>query len=272
MAVVVGAALAVAQVAVVVLVVAVRARAVVAAQPLDQHADAEREDHEADAGLGAALEPGGQLLLERDQRQADDQQRERVTEAPPGAEAGGGAHVAVVGGHQRADRHEVVGIGGVAQPEHERDRQGDQQRRALDQAREPLVERLDRLEEDVHQRAVARSAGRPFDARRHRGLAEGDAAVVGRQPLGHEHSQAGFAEAAGGALEQPAVLERAAGQDDRSRPRSAARRAQSSAVASASAWWKRVAITPVPRPRETSRSTARIVSRASSTPATDSSG
>ena len=50
-----GAAHAVAEVAVVVLVVPVRAGAVVAAQPLHEHADAEREDHEPDAGLGAAL-------------------------------------------------------------------------------------------------------------------------------------------------------------------------------------------------------------------------
>jgi membrane dipeptidase len=55
-------------------------------------------------------------------------------------------------------------------------------------------------------------------------------------------------------------------------PRSAARSPQARAVASASAWWKRVAITPAGTPRATSRSTASTVSRASSTPATTSSG
>ena len=43
--------------------------------------------------------------------------------------------LAAFGGDQRGDRHEVVGVGGVAQPEHERDPQRDRQRRAVEQAR-----------------------------------------------------------------------------------------------------------------------------------------
>ena len=72
-----------------------------------------------------------------------------MADAPPGAEAGRGAHVAAVGGDERRHRDEMVGIGRVPQAEHERHAEGDEQRRALDQRRQPLVERLDRLEEHV---------------------------------------------------------------------------------------------------------------------------
>ena len=58
--------------------------------------------------------------------------------------------------------------------------------------------------------AVARS--------RHRGLPEADAAVVWRKPLGHEHAQARGFEERRGALQQQAILEHAAGQDDQVEP------------------------------------------------------
>ena len=57
------------------------------------------------------------------------------------------ARVAAVRGDERRDRDEVVGIGGVPQPEHERDRQRDEQRRALEQPGEPVVGRLERAEQ-----------------------------------------------------------------------------------------------------------------------------
>jgi hypothetical protein len=60
--------------------VGVRPGRVLAAGPLDEHPDGEREDDQADPGLGPALEPAGQLGLQRDERQPGGQQRRRVPE------------------------------------------------------------------------------------------------------------------------------------------------------------------------------------------------
>ena len=57
------------------------------------------------------------------------------------------------------------------------------------------------------------------------GLAERDAAVVGGQALGHEHAQPGAREPLRGRREQDAVLEHAAGEDDRAEPARAPPRA-----------------------------------------------
>ena len=77
------------------------------------------------------------------------EQHERVTEAPPGAESDRRAMVAILGSDQRGDRDEMVGIGGMAKAEHEREAERDQQRRAGEEARDPGVEVLERLEEEV---------------------------------------------------------------------------------------------------------------------------
>ena len=53
-----------------------------------------------------------------------------------------------------------------------------------------------------------------MSARGHRRLPVGDPAVVGRQPLGHEHSQPRRRERRRGALEQQPVLEHAAREHD----------------------------------------------------------
>ena len=87
----------------------------------------------------------GQLRLEEDQGQADHQQGEAVTDAPPCAEPRRRAGVPAVGRHQRRDRHEVVGIRGVAQPQHQRDAERGQDRRAAEQALEPQVDLLHRV-------------------------------------------------------------------------------------------------------------------------------
>ena len=61
---------------------------------------------------------------------------------PPRAEARRASCVAVVRGHERGDGDEVVGVRGVPQPEQERDRQSDEQRRAVEETREPVVQVL----------------------------------------------------------------------------------------------------------------------------------
>ena len=137
-----------------------RPGAIVAAQPLGDHPDGQGEDHQPDAGLGAAFEPAGELRLEDDEREADHEQRRGMAHAPPRAEPGRGAHIALVGGDERGHGHEMVRVRRVPQPQHERDPERHQQRSALDQVGQPCVDRLDRLEEDVepHQRAAATAA------------------------------------------------------------------------------------------------------------------
>ncbi len=73
-----------------------------------------------------------------------------MAQPPPGARGcTAPARVGVVARHQRRDGDQVIGVGGVPQPEHERQPKRHEQRGALEQAREPLVGVLDRGEQGV---------------------------------------------------------------------------------------------------------------------------
>ena len=115
----------------------------VAVQPADEHAQREQHDDDADGLLGGRLERRRERRAEQDQRQADHEQRGGVAGAPDGAEAGGGARAARVPGDERRDRHQVVGVGRVAQPEQEGDAERDDERRALEEAGEGVVDVFD---------------------------------------------------------------------------------------------------------------------------------
>ena len=128
------------------LVVGVRA---VATPPAQQDARREGGDHEADQRLRAGPEPLGDRRAEQDQRQADDEQGRRVADPPHRAEPGRRARAGAVGGDERGDRHQVIGVGRVAQPEQRGEQQGDRQRGAVEQGADGLVEVLDRGEEEV---------------------------------------------------------------------------------------------------------------------------
>ena len=95
------------------------------------------------------------------------QQHRGVSGAPPHAEPGGGAPVAAVGRDQRGDRDEVVRVGCVAQPEHQRDPERDQQRSAAEQARQPGVDFLYRMKQklEVHPDPLHISIVMPHHAR-----------------------------------------------------------------------------------------------------------
>jgi hypothetical protein len=136
-------------------VVPVGARAVVAAHPLEDHPPREQQDHHPHRALGGELEPRRQLRLEGDHRQPDEQQAEGMAQPPPRAEPGGAAAVSPVGRDERGHGHEVVRVRGVAQAQDERDPERDQQRRALEQAREPLVGALERAEQPVEAHAAS---------------------------------------------------------------------------------------------------------------------
>ena len=130
-------------------VVIVLPGAVVAPGPFPDHTRRQDQDDHTDGLLRAALEPGRQLGLEEDQRQPDGQQHHRVAKAPPGAHAGRVAVVGVVRSDQRGDRDEVIGIRGMAHSEYEGDSQRHQQRRAVEEVRQRLVQLLDRPEQEL---------------------------------------------------------------------------------------------------------------------------
>ena len=153
------------------------------------------------------------------------------------------------------DRGEVVGVGGVAQPEQQRDEEGDG-----DAALRP------------HSaiRSSSPNIGSPFrhGGRRDGRLPEGDPAVVGREPAGDEHPQPALPRAAAGCARAATRFWNTPPESTTvPSPRSAAMRAQAAAVASASPWWKRAAIRPVATPARTSAAAAATVARASSTSA-----
>lgn len=72
-----------------------------------------------------------------------------MPEAPPSSQACSRSSVSSLGGNERGDGNEVVGIGRMPQAEQESDAQRDEERRACKQALEPGIQLLDRLEEKV---------------------------------------------------------------------------------------------------------------------------
>jgi hypothetical protein len=77
--------------------------------------DAQERDDDADRRLRPDLHLRGQRA--RRSTGAEQQQRERVANTPPSADAHARANIAAACGGERADRHEVVGVEGVPQPE-----------------------------------------------------------------------------------------------------------------------------------------------------------
>src|SRR6185295_10922808 len=80
--------------------------------------------------------------LEGDQREPDQQQADRMPQPPPDAQAGGVARAAVLGGNQRRDRDQVVGVRGMPKAQRQGNPQRDQQWRAVEEAREPVIDPL----------------------------------------------------------------------------------------------------------------------------------
>src|SRR5262245_27359241 len=109
--------------------------------PADEQPDGEAGDQDADARLGTALDRIGQVGLEEHDREAEGEQAEGVAQAPREAEPRGRAGGPLPGtGDQGRDGGEVVGVGRVAQPEHDRDYRYHAQRGAVGEGCDPVVE------------------------------------------------------------------------------------------------------------------------------------
>ena len=218
--------------------VAVRVDVEVAAPPAHQQPDREADDQQPDRDLRHLLDALGQRVAPEHERQPERQQRQRVAGAPREPEPYGGAPAAARARRGRArDRGEVVGVGRMAQPEQQRDEQGDGE--AALRAPSSAI------------RSSSPNTGQPFAM-----VAAATAAWPKAIPpsfagsrRGHEHAQPGCREPRRGALEQHDGSGTRRPRARRCRARgSAATRAHAAAVASASPWWKRAAIRPVATP------------------------
>jgi hypothetical protein len=72
-----------------------------------------------------------------------------VAETPEGAKPDCGARVPIIGRNHGGDGDQMVGVGCVAQSQHEGDRDGGEERSAVEQRGQPGVQLLDRREEEV---------------------------------------------------------------------------------------------------------------------------
>ena len=94
--------------------------------PADEQPDGEEDDQRGDRGLGSLLHPLGDVALGEEDRDAEEHERDPVTDPPPGAETRGGAYGPVAAGRdERRHRGEVVRVGGVPEPEQDTHEQDD---------------------------------------------------------------------------------------------------------------------------------------------------
>jgi hypothetical protein len=83
----------------------------------DEQAHGEEDDQRRDGRLRAALDDTREIRLEEQDRNAEEDERQRLSESPPHAECGRApAGVVAAGRHQRRHGGDVVGIGGVGGP------------------------------------------------------------------------------------------------------------------------------------------------------------
>ncbi len=104
----------------------VRMEIEVAVAPTDEKAKCEEDDERSDCRLGALLHPLGEVLLEEEDREAEQHERECMAEAPERAEPRRGpARAFAPRGNQGRDGRDVVGVGRVAQAEEDGDEDHD---------------------------------------------------------------------------------------------------------------------------------------------------
>jgi hypothetical protein len=97
-----------------------------AAPPLPEETERQRDDDQSDRRFDAT--PGGlrQGSPDEQERQAEGDERRRVPDAPREAEQGARACVpSVRPGHERRDRGEVIGVGGMAEAEEQCDEENE---------------------------------------------------------------------------------------------------------------------------------------------------
>ena len=109
--------------------------------PADEQPHREEGDQRRDRRLRAPLYELGEVALREEDRHTEDHERDRVAEAPGGAEPGGGPRRALASGDDEG-RHggEMIRVGRVPEPEEDRDQQHDRDRPLVRHPCDPLVE------------------------------------------------------------------------------------------------------------------------------------
>ena len=111
----------------VLVLVGVRVQVEVAVPPADEEPERQEHDQRGDGRLGALLHPLGQELLEEEDRQPEQHERERVAEAPERAEPGCcPAGALLPRGNERGHCRDVVGIRGMTEAEERGDEDHDE--------------------------------------------------------------------------------------------------------------------------------------------------
>ncbi len=104
----------------------VRMEIEVAVAPADEESERQEDDQGRNRRLGALLHPLGKILLEEEDRKAEEHERQSVAEAPERAEpCRRTARALTPRGNQRRDGGDVIRIGRVAEAEKHRDENHD---------------------------------------------------------------------------------------------------------------------------------------------------
>src|SRR6266508_1532992 len=120
--------------------VRVRVRVEGAAPPAGEEPDREAGDQEADRGLRATPDGVRQIRTVEHDRHAQGEERERVARAPGEPELRRVSRAPFGRRDQRRHGGQVVGVGGVPEPEEYGDRNDDEKRRTVGERRQVAVE------------------------------------------------------------------------------------------------------------------------------------
>ncbi|HET9581908.1 MAG TPA: hypothetical protein VFP76_03750 [Gemmatimonadota bacterium] len=94
-----------------------------AATPPEKESCGQPHDQDPDRRLGGQVDLIGERPLEEDQRQPEQVQRGGVAQPPREAQPAGPAVRSPIGQDERRDGRQVIGVGGVTEPEDEGDRE-----------------------------------------------------------------------------------------------------------------------------------------------------
>ena len=109
--------------------------------PADEQPESEKDDERRNGRLSALLESLREVALREEDRDAEDDERDPVTDAPPGTELRGGASDPLAPRcDERRHRRDVIGVGRVPETKESRDEEDDSERGSVGETCDPVVE------------------------------------------------------------------------------------------------------------------------------------
>jgi len=113
----------------------------VAVAPTDEQAEREKDDESRDGRLSTLLESLREVALREEDRDAEDDERDAMTDAPPCAELRSGASDALAPRcDERRHRRDVIRVGRVPETKEGRDEEDDSERGSVRETCDPVVE------------------------------------------------------------------------------------------------------------------------------------